>query len=229
MGNCCAPGSEDAEVNGAAAAAVTPQDNTMSKNSPPASAAASPAGVGSASTQQSPANRGLTFELAVTDLEKAEKLAYGSVFANFGPSASGYVPVNSELLIDYVSANTCLPYTDIDTVLLTAAQNNDEMAIKLENFLKIMQDNSIQEGMVLERFLGLSDNGEAIQSSECRSGLLMLKEELGAAAASVGEARWELVFDSVMANAEATVNMDAWTDYCRKVARIAHVTHAAKL
>jgi len=209
--NCCAPGPEDAEANGG-----SPQARR--------SVAPSPARAPASGT----ANSTLSFDLVLSDLNKAEELAYGSAFAGFAPSTAGGLGTDCEKLREFVATNCCVPYEELDMALLKAASGNGDLKISLSDFLTLMRDNAIHEGLVIERFMSLAGEGSpSVSASDCRTGLYMIKDELGAAGSAVGDGRWEAVFDVVMSSAAPTVELESWTTYCKQVARIARVTHVA--
>uniref|UniRef100_A0A7S2KZI4 Uncharacterized protein n=1 Tax=Zooxanthella nutricula TaxID=1333877 RepID=A0A7S2KZI4_9DINO len=224
-GNCCTPGPEDAAANdGSVTVQPSAQGNTMTKRSAAAPAQAQARAAPAASAG------GLSWALALQDLEKAETLAYGSVFNGFGPGGGG-VALDHAGLKNFVSENCAIPYSDVDTKLIQIAASKDEMLISLSDFLNIMRDNSMSDDVILQKFMGLSEGEDTMASMDCRSGLAMLQDPdlLGACVNHVGNANWESILDAVMQFAEPTVTTEAWTAYCKRVARTARVAYVARL
>jgi len=242
MGNCCAPTAEDAAENQMTQTSTT--ENNMSKSQPPATTPttapavkaqpkAAPASSGGSSGGGGNASSdGITFDMVVNDLEKAETLAYGTAFASFG-AADGKVPIDSVPLRQFLETNSGCPYEELDTVLLSAASSNPEgeaMHITESQFIGILRQTALPEAMVLEKFMNLTGGeSEVVPCEECRTALFFLKNDLGAQATSVREDRWEAVMDAAMSSAEPTVSMEAFRNFCFKEARIANVVHLAKV
>lgn len=240
--NCCSPGPDDNEM-------VTPpvgnkeasrEANVMSKSevarpAPPSHAQApTPAPppaprLATAAPASNASAGGLTFAMVLTDLEQAELMVYHSAFAGFSGGGNP-VTVDNAALRDYVATNSVLNVEDLDVELLKAASSNEEMVITQADFLKLLREHAASESQVLERFLGLSTDGESITSQDCRSGLLLFTtENMGALTTPITEARWDSIFDVVMGDSAPMVPMEGWSNYCKRVARIVRVTHLAKL
>lgn len=222
-GNCCAAKSDEEEVDGSGGSAPQrygDQEEAVGKRpgkAKPKQGARSSGGAG-----------GLNFDLALSDLEKAEMMVHGTAFRGFGSGSP--VLYNNPKLMDYVATNSALGIEETETELLKAASVNEDMKVTEDDFMKVLRENAAGESAVLERFLGLSGGGEQIDSGECRSGLLMfMNDQLGAIASPLTENRWESIFDSVMMDAGAEVSMEGWGNYCRRVARVVRITHLGKL
>jgi len=246
-GTCCAATADDAAENGISQTSAT--QNNMSKSQAPATPPQTPTSTAPAAQAQATAappssgggssgrggnasSDGVTFEMVVTDLEKAESLAYGAAFTSFGP-AGGKVPIDSAPLRQFLETNSGCPYEELDTVLLSAASSNPEgeaMHITESQFIGILRQTALPEAMVLEKFMNLTaGESEVVPCEDCRTALLFLKDDLRAQATSVREDRWEAVMDAAMSSAEPTVSMEAFRNFCFKEARIANVVHLAKV
>merc|ERR1712194_150044 len=149
----------------------------------------------------------------VQDLEKTEQLVYGSAFVKLSPSSTP-LPVMTPSLVDYVATNSSLAM--------------DEMTIDKDQFVQIMQNSAVGEHPVLETFLSMG-NGEVMEASECRTGMLVFfSDSLGPMVQGLSEDRWDTIFNEVLIDAGAEVNLEAWTNYCKRVARIIRMVHLAK-
>merc|ERR1712194_687577 len=170
---------------------------------------------------------GLTFQAVVQDLEKTEQLVYGSAFVTLSPSSTP-LPVMTPSLVDYVATNSSLAMDEVDTELLKLASTTDEMTIDKDQFVQIMQNSAVGEHPVLETFLSMG-NGEVMEASECRTGMLVFfSDSLGPMVQGLSEDRWDTIFNEVLIDAGAEVNLEAWTNYCKRVARIIRMVHLAK-
>jgi len=199
---------------------------------------AAPAAKAKAKAQPTPApttsggggSGGLSFALALSNLDEAEDLAYGTAFAGFGMGAeNGSVPLECQPMREFIAANSSCPYDQVDIELLRAAQATDEMRVSKLDFMLILRQHATSDMAILEKFEGVANGGEAITSEECRTALMLFKDDMGAPAGCMDEAHWNQVYDVVMSNAEANVSREAFRDYCFKEARIANLVHFAKL
>jgi len=172
---------------------------------------------------------GLTFASAIADLEAAEQQVYGTAFQGF--NAGRAVEFSHPGLQDYVATNSGLSMEDAYTEILKAASKTEEMEITMDSFMELLRDNAAEPTAMLERFLNLADGSDQVDAGSCRSGLLMFtNDHLGShLTASLNEARWDDIFDSVMVGAGASVNMEGWNSYCKRVARIVRVVNLGKL
>jgi len=175
---------------------------------------------------------GLTFASVLANLEDAEQMVYGTSFQAF--NSGNPVPYTHEGLMDFVATNSAISFQDMDTELVRVASANEDMQINVNDFMKVLRENAASDTAMLESFLNLAASSpggsEAIEASECRSGLLMFfNDQLGPQVVAMSEQRWEAVFDAVMSDCGATVSMDAWTNYAKRVARVVRVVHLAKL
>ena len=199
----------------------------MSKGAPAAASAmgAPPASKAAPKVAASPPRGagGISFAEILQDLDKAENMVFGSAFAAFG---FDQVPMSNQAIREFIATNSSLGMDDVDVATLRHAPADGDMHLTLDSFVKILREHAVVDGKVLERFMSLSSNQETIDSQECRSGLLMFKEDLGPD--SVRDDRWEQVFDVVMHDAGAVVSMENWCNYCKKVARTARVVHLSK-
>merc|ERR1719215_234116 len=167
--------------------------------------------------------KGLNFDLALQDVAKVEEQIYSKAFASF--ASGNAVPLDNVAMRDYIATNTALGWNDVDTKLL---EKQDNMKISKTTFMQIMRQDACSEQLALERFVGLCGGGDSLTSSDCRTGLIMVKEELGIPDA-VKDARWERVLDAVMRDSDMTISMENWLAHCNTMARIARAVQLAQL
>lgn len=223
-GICCGPTALNEDEIKGPNSAEGPVPGLSSGGPPPAPRPAAASAGGSTG--------GLTFASVLADLEDSEQMVFGSSFQAF--NSGNPVPYTHDGLKDFVATNTAVSFQDLDTELVRVASANEDMQVTVSDFLAVLRENAASDTAMLESFLNLAASSpggsEAIEASECRSGLLMFfNDQLGPQVVAMSEQRWEAVFDSVMSDCGPTVSMDSWTMYAKRIARVIRVVHLAKL
>mmetsp|Transcript_29593 Transcript_29593/g.78351 ORF Transcript_29593/g.78351 Transcript_29593/m.78351 type:complete len:222 (+) Transcript_29593:63-728(+) len=167
---------------------------------------------------------GVTFDSLLEDLSGTEEMVFASAFTGFGGGGDG-VALDSQPMREFLMTNSSLGPDDVDFELLKAG--GDAMVLTSATFLGLLRDNAASEQAMLEHFLTLGD-GEAVSSQECRSGLMLFKEANLGDMGKLDGSRTDKLLDAVMSDAGAQVNMEAFVEYCRKVARVARVAQLTK-
>jgi len=224
MGQCCCePSADTQEIDGTLAF----RDDEHSKDASQQAPAVMRSAAAMSPSHSSPSGT-LTFESVIKDLEAAEQAVYGTAFQRFDGGNS--VPYTHSGLQDFVATNTVLSIEETETELLKVGASHGDMLVTKDDFLATMREFAVSDSEVLNRWIGLCEHGDQVESSECRSGLLMFaSDQLNIQTGSMTEARWEQVFDEVMAVAGPNVTMEGWTNYCKQVARIVLVLYLAQL
>jgi hypothetical protein len=165
----------------------------------------------------------VSFDYILSDLESAEEVAYGEAFS-ICAGGKQIAPMDCVPMREFILTHTCIAPDDLDPHLLQVA--TDENTLTVDGFLHVIRENAVSETSTIEQFLGMSQNGETIAAQECRSGLLVYSQrDLGA---NFSEEKWDRIFNTVMWDADITVQMDKWMFYCKVVSRIIRLSSYAK-
>lgn len=167
----------------------------------------------------------ITFQSVVDNLEEAEQMVYGTVFQDF--NSGNPVAINHEKLQDFVATNSALTMENIEVELMQAASVTEDMQVTQDIFRGIMCGNAVSEAAVFTFFSNMGV--DQVDSGDARSGLVSgCSELLGPVAASINQDKWDNILDSVLAGCDPMVDMQAFTNYTQRVARIIRIVHLAK-
>lgn len=175
--------------------------------------------------QSSPNRREVTADDVLSNLEGSEEVLYGEAFASFPGGLNGSVGLDCGAMRDFLCTNSSILMGDIDMELLKVAPEAD--GISLPRFLHLIREFSVSDGDALSQFMGMSSNGETLAAEECRSGLMLFAQEK--LSSSFGADRWDCIFNIVMWDCGATVNMEQWITYCKLTGRIVRLLRYAQL
>lgn len=203
---------------------VTPAPADMAQAEEDVQPAGFPQAGGETGDSDRVAGGSITMDLILSDLETAESIVYGEVFANLDDAHSGHVPLDHMLLPEYLQTRTALEGTEMDQVLLSKAKKVEgQDVIDVDSFCAICREHAVSEMQVTGHFFSLGD-GDAIGSEECRNGLhIFVATQLGL---DIPQARWDRVLDAAMVYVEAQVSLEQWTELSKRVARMVRLIAA---
>merc|ERR1712176_531214 len=110
---------------------------------------------------------------------------------------------------------------ELDTYLIKVSP---DLLLTLEGFLKLLRENSVAEGPAIKFFLDISTNGQTITVETCRGSILRCVEQI-LGIRFVDHDRSRCTTHSVLWDANESVSMKEWLDYCRKVARVIRLAY----
>lgn len=224
---CCAPGSNDAatELSGTGLYASAPATARGGQTR----AAPQPASAPNHAARPAATESGLgahVFDLLVSDIDGAEQVSYGEVFATLDENGSGILAWDSAPLRSFVVANSAIEEGNLDEELLRVSSMEDG-GLSQSNFLRLLREHAVSDATALEEFLGMAQDSDVVPAQDCRDRLLLVAQR-HLNANMFTEDQWDRIFNTVMLDADVVVPMERWIGYCKHVARICRVAHVTK-
>jgi len=113
----------------------------------------------------------------------------------------------------------------IDMELLI--HSSPEHGLSQTDFLHLLREFSVSDSDAISHFIGMSSNGETLNSMECRTGLLLFAQQK--LAGNFTEERWEHILDTVMWDANMSVTLEQWVRYCKIMGRLLRLLRYVQL
>lgn len=177
-----------------------------------------------------------SLDMVLADLDQAEHIVYVKKFTSFGVRATGFVAMDCVPLRNFLIDCGGINNEDLDVELLHALSSQEESAsfadgLNFKTFLGLLRESPAAETIAIGQFAGLSNDDETIGSEDCRSGLALFGQELGAPGAyatdKFNDGQWDQILDAIMAEANTVVKLEKWIAYCKMMARILRVAYCA--